>query len=353
MRAEVHCGDVAHRQSGVGLRSPAPGFVEVRDFEFVDPYGAVLGHGRVVAHADEDDTDVAQRRIAHDRYAVALVVGVAAGVERSVPYSALLLTLGAVALALEVDEVLEIEVEVVVQRPYDSPLCRRIAVVVSRRGNLEGHLILIEVVLHIGAKTDEHRQVARTGIGDVVYRSFGMDPHLHTLIVAEVLLRIAVYAACIAGGKTGEFERHRLLVQLRDLALPGVGDTRHAGREDVVDGLALCVLLDVDHGHVEFSRSRSVAAGVEVEVVAAPLAADEFERGETQMNGFLESRQEHTCEAYGREVIDGAYDFLIVLQRYLELIPFHHQRSALGRGLNRHLLVGDEVAAHLEVLRTD
>ena len=108
-----------------------------------------------------------------------------------------------------------------------------------------------------------------------------MYPHLHSLVVAQVELGVAVYAAGVAGGEVGKLQRHRLLVELYDLCLAGVTYTGHARRKNVVHRFAGGVLLYVHHRNIELTLGGSIAAVVEVEIVGAPFAAHEFESGET------------------------------------------------------------------------
>ena len=62
-------------------------------------------------------------------------------------------------------------------------------------------------------------------------------------------------AARIASRESGDLERHRLLVELHDLLLRGVGDTAYTGWEEVVDRCASGVLLDVDNRDVKLSSA--------------------------------------------------------------------------------------------------
>ena len=93
-----------------------------------------------------------------------------------------------------------------------------LAVAVASVGcEAQGHFIFIEVVFHIGTKADKHGEFATLEVGRVVDQRFGVNPHLETLVVAQVLHGVAVDATRIAGIKTGDFERQRLLVELHNL----------------------------------------------------------------------------------------------------------------------------------------
>ena len=89
-----------------------------------------------------------------------------------------------------------------------------------------------------------------------------------------------------------------------------------------------------------------------VEFVRAPLATHQLERGETEVCGTREAGHEYAGEAYGGESVDGADNLLEIAQRNLELEPFHFLLALTGAH-HRHLPVGDVVAAHHEVGRTD
>ena len=65
---------------------------------------------------------------------------------------------------------------------------------------------------------------------------------------------------------------------------------------------------------------------------------------------FLEPGHEYAGEAYGGEVVDGAYDLFIVVEGYLELEPFGYAVLSVAQAHDRCLLVGDVVLAHDKVL---
>ncbi len=180
-----------------------------------------------------------------------------------------------------------------------------------------------------------------------------MHPHLHAAVVAQVELGVAVHAAGIAGVEAEHFQRHRLFVQLRDLALTGVGDACHAWGKHIVHRLAVGIFLDVDNADIQLPLGGSVAAAVEIEVVGAPFAAHKLQGCEAQVRGLLEAGHEYAGEAYGGEVADGAHDFFEIAKRNLELIPFGLGVGAVAGRHHRHLLVGDVVLAYHQVFGTD
>ena len=191
--------------------------------------------------------------------------------------------LGAVALFLKVDKLLEGEVETVGEGPYGVTVLDILLVVFPVGSERQGNLVLIIVVFDIGAEAQEYRQLSAAQVGYIVDKAFGMHPHLEPLIVAEVVLGVAVNSARVARLQTEHLERHRLLVELEYLRLSGVGGTCHTRGEDIVDRLASGVLLDIDHRYVEFALGRRITAGIERIAVGSPLAAHQLEGGKAQM----------------------------------------------------------------------
>ena len=88
-----------------------------------------------------------------------------------------------------------------------------------------------------------------------------------------------------------------------------------------------------------------ITTHIEVVLIVAPLTAHQFKRSETQVGRTLESSQEHTHEADGREVLDGADLPLIISNRNGELVP-GCTLSITVAGVNiGYLLIGDIVCA--------
>ncbi len=162
MSSEIYRRDIRYRQRGIGFGSPSAGFVEIGHLEFIHPHDTVLCRRRIIAYAYHDHTHIAERRIAEHGHAVALAVRVASGKECAEAHPTLLGTPCAVALFLQLDKVLQIEIEVVVLRPYYCPVGGTILVVLSMRRQFERNLVFVEIVLNVGAESDEHRKVAGT-----------------------------------------------------------------------------------------------------------------------------------------------------------------------------------------------
>ena len=299
MGGEVDGGHVADSEVDVGACRPAAVFVEVGDSQLVAPHDAVLDGVGAVAYADEHDADVAQRGVAEHGGGVGSVVGIVRGPWDGEPDALLAGGLGLVAGRLDRGEELEGYVEVVVLWPDLVAVGAGAVVVEAGGGEVEGYLVLVVVVLDVGAEAEEERDVAVAEVCGVVDERLGVDPHLEALVDAEVHLGVLVHAACVAGLESGDFHLHGLLVELQGLRLPGVLGAVHAGGQDVVDGGAGGVLLDVDGGDVELALGRGIVAVVEVEVVASPLAAHELEGCEAQVRHGLEVGHEHAGKAYG------------------------------------------------------
>ena len=66
-------------------------------------------------------------------------------------------------------------------------------------GEGQRNFVLVVVILHVGAEADEYAEVAGAERGNVVDKLLGVHPHLQALVVAQVLLGVAIYAAGIAG----------------------------------------------------------------------------------------------------------------------------------------------------------
>ncbi len=67
---------------------------------------------------------------------------------------------------------------------------------------------------------------------------------------------------------------------------------------------------------------------------------------------MLETSEEHTHEAYRREVVDGAHALLVVVERDAELIPRDATVLAVTQRLRVLTLIDDVVATYDEVFRT-
>ena len=285
------------------------------------------------------------------------MIGVVVAVDGRIAYAARRVSLFAVALLLDVGKHAGPDIEEVLLGPYDVAVGLAVIVVehaaLNCRSEFYGHFVLVVVVLDVGTEAQEHREIAVFEVaGNVGDEAFGVGEHLQTLVDAQVERRILVDGAGIAGLDVRHLERERLLVELGDLRLTGVDHAVYARREDIVDRLASGVFLDVDHRHSELPVGGSFAASVEVIVVRAPVAANEFHSGETQVSGFAETGEEHTNEANCREVGNRADLLFVFFERNLELIPGRYLLLTIAKSSNVFLLVGDVVFADNHIFRT-
>ena len=163
---------------------------------------------------------------------------------------------------------------------------------------------------------------------------------------------VTIHSAGVAGFEVAHLERERLLVELCGLSLPGIYDSGYTGRKHIVDRLCAVVLLDIHRTDVERAFCRSVGAAVEVVLICAPFAPHEFEGGKAQVGCLFEAGHEHAGEADGGEVVDASHHLVGGAEGYLELVPNDGGLSGTGGDFG-DLLVGDVVAAHLEVFGAD
>ena len=345
----VERGDVGELHVERALCGPSSLVVVFKQTELVDPHLAALDIGRKIPDTDDHGLHLAERGVTHDGYlVVGLVVGVG-GVRHVVgshPFRPCL-----VALLLELGEDGERNVEHVLLGPYGAAVLRRIAVVGSLGGELQGQLVLVIVVLIVGAEPDEDGELVVGEVGDVLRHGVGMGEHLYALILPEVEVGVLVDGLGRARAEVGDGHGERLLVALDELGLCGVLLTTDARRQDVVDGLLVVVLLDTDgaDGHL----SRLGTAGERL-FVDAPFAAHEVERTEAQHDGLFEVGAEHAHEAYAGEAADRAHLPLEVLDGDAELIPGRLLRVVVVAQVGVcDALVDDVVLPDDEVFGTD
>ena len=95
-------------------------------------------------------------------------------------------------------------------------------------------------------------------------------------------------------------------------------------------------------------------------LIHAPLTTHEVQTAETQHDGLLETRHEHTHETDAGEVVDAAFLVLVLDEGDAELIPVHARRVAIAQFHAAGTHIGDEavvggraVTEGFEDLRTD
>ena len=349
LAGNIDGAEVGQLHIEVALCGPSALIVIFLESELIDPHLARLGVGREVAHTDNHGLHLTERGVTHHADAVGRIVLIVGGEE--VVVGGVALSLGLVALLLHGGEHGKGYIEHVLLRPHDALVVGRVFVVVSRRGELEGHLILIVVALVVAAQAHEHRQLVVGQIGGIVDGMVGMHEHLQAAVLAQVEVGVLEHSLRLAGAQVAHHHVEGLLVALHQLRLCGVLHTRDARRQDVVDRFLVVVLLDVDSAHRHIARVGGAVG--EVLGIDAPLAAHQVETAEAEHDGFLESGKEHAHEAYGGEVVDGAHPLLKLVEGDTELIPGHVVVVAVAQGTGAHAAVYDEVLSHHEVFRTD
>ena len=210
-------------------------------------------------------------------------------------------------------------------------------------GETQGDEILVVVVLVVAAQTDEDSQLVVFQLGAVGHEVVGVDKHLQPLVLAKVDVDVLIDGLRLVLAQILHHQAKGLLVVLGELWLVGVGHTRDARRQHVGHGLALGVLLDVDGAHLQGARL-GAGAGLQVLLVLAPCAAHQVERAETQHDVLFESGQEHTHEADGGEVVDGAFALLVGREGDAVLIPAHGDAVVIAQ-LGRIVAVVHDIAA--------
>ena len=245
-RSEVREG---HTERAIG--GPSASLVEVGQAKLVDPDLAALEVLSVVADADHNRAHLSERRVAHHAHLIHLPLRIHLGIDRGKRYPRTTLALGSVALILQIGKHLGREVDHIAFRPNGGAVGLAAAIVSSGRGEGEGYLILVVVVLVVRSESDEHGQLAIGQAGDVVDQSLGVNEELEALVATHVVFGTLVDGACVLRGQIGDLQREGLLVLLPDLRLAGVGHSGDARRQDIVDRLAVAILLYVDGSDVE------------------------------------------------------------------------------------------------------
>ena len=108
--------------------------------------------------------------------------------------------------------------------------------------------------------------------GVVVDEVVGVNEHLDMLIAAQVERRVTVDGFRLVLRQVLDHQTQCLLVGFGQLGLRGVGDTRDARRQYVVDGFSVVVLLDIDRADLQLT---AVAGTCQLLVVETPLATHE------------------------------------------------------------------------------
>ena len=345
----VHGSEVGQLHVEVSLCSPSTFVVVFLQAQLVHPNLTALLLSTEVAHADNHRLHLAQRGISHDADLVLRTVLVVHREDAIVGRRSL--RLRHVALFLDLREELERDVEHVLLGPHGSAVGNRIAVVVvAGSGELQRNLVFVVVALVVASQTDEDSELVVGEVGGVLLECVGMYEHLDAFVLAHVDGRVLIDGFSLTIRQVRDHHIERLLVALDELRLGGVGIATYSGRQHIVHGKLVVVLLDVDGADRETSRLRSRV--VDVLLVDAPLAIHQLERSESEHDGMLEAREEHAHEADGGEVVDGTHAALVVVDGDAELIPGNMVGETVSKGRLRLAFVDNVVLADHKVLRT-
>ena len=187
-----------------------------------------------------------------------------------------------------------------------------------RRREFEGYFVFVVVALVVASHAHEHCQLVVGQVGGVLHQCVGVYEHLHALVLAEVEHRVFIDGFRFSRAEVVDDDVECLFVAFYELRLCGVGISADSRRQDIVDGLLVVVLLNVDGA----DRHVSGVGGIgELLLIDSPFSAHEVECGESQHDGVFKSCEEHTHEPDAREVVDGADALVISVERYAELVP--------------------------------
>ena len=215
---------------------------------------------------------------------------------------------------------------------------------------LQGNLVFVVVRLIVATQTHEDSQLVVSEASDVLLEGMAMHEHLNMLVLAQVERGILINGLRLSVAQIANHHRQCLFVALNELWLRRVGIATDARRQYIVDRGHVVVFLDVHSADGHLTRLRT--AVVETLLIDAPVATHKEQRTETHHHGMLETSEEHTHEAYRREVVDGANALLVVVERDAELIPCDATVLAVTQGLRVLTLVDDVVATYDEVFGT-
>ena len=332
----------------ITLCCPASFIVVFLQSQLVHPNLSRLRRSAKVAHTDDHGLYLTKRGITHDRNLVLRAVLVVLGVEAVVACRAFRLC--TVAGFLQSGKDAQRHIEHVLLGPHGTAVLRRVAVVVSLLRELQGNLVFVVVRFIVATQTHEDSQLIVSEAGDVLLEGMSMHEHLDVLVLAQVERGILIHGLRLSVAQIANHHRQRLLVALYELRLRRVGIATDARWQYIVDGCHVVVLLDVHSTDSHLTRLRATI--VKTLLVDAPIATHEEQRTEAHHHGMLETGEEHTHEAYRREVVDGTHALLVVVERDAELIPCDATVLAVTQRLRVLTLIDDVVATYDEVFGT-
>ncbi len=312
----VDRADVGKLHVQVALRGPSALVGELLQAQLVAPHLHALHRTAIVPDAYHNGLHLAQRRVAHDGDAVAGPFLVVVGEELCHAYQSQALL--RIARLLQAGKDVQVDVYHVLLRPYGSASGSALGVVEAFGSQLHRHFILVEVALVVGTQSQEDARLAVGYIRNVLGQGIGVEEHLQVLVLAHIVGAVLIDGAGVAGTQIAHYHGHCLLVVLHQLCLVGVGYSAYAGRQHVVDGLLVVVLLDIDGADLQGAARSRCLAHVELLLVGAPVAVHKVQGGQPEDDILLETSHEHAHEADAGEVVDVALLLLVFVQGHAE-----------------------------------
>ena len=269
---EVDIADIRQLYVQVARCRPTAIGIDLLQAQLVDPHLAGLDTTRQVAHTNHHRLHLTERRVAENSHEVAVVLVVLAelgGIAGSAQCTSL------VAGLLQLGELGEVDVEHVFLRPHGTTVVEIIFIIVVAVGRqFQRDEVFVVVVTIVVTQTDEHCQLVVLQTSHVVDDVVGMNEHLQMLVATQVEGGVMINGLRLTLRDVSDHHAQCLLVSLGELWLRGVGDTRDAGRQHVVDRTAVVVLLDIDSADL---KGTAIACSRQWLVVDAPVASYEVE----------------------------------------------------------------------------
>ena len=341
----VQVAEVAER--GLHLRGGRPSalLVELGETQLVGPHDGALLQA-VVVHRKGVRVLVGIPDTDHDRHHVG-EVRVASDGEAGSVYEVGPLLEKRVAdgtADLQVLQVLEPQVHFIGHRP-DFRLLGH-----PPRRHRKRNLILVVVVDEVRAEPHEDGQVSSLErlVGP---EGLAMDEHAQALVHPHVKVDVPVGGTGIPILESTDLQLEGLLVELGLVGRGHVDLPDDAGRHDVVDGLAVSVLLHVDRRNGELRVGRIIGLDLlrtgQALLELPPFAPDELQTGEAQGHRLAPTLHEHPHEPDASEIADSTHTLLEVPDGHLELQPLDLLGLTIGHGLAGYQHIGQIVASNV------
>ena len=298
-----------------------------------------------VPNTDHDARYIFYRRVTkHGNLIVRMSIRVVIDFIRDIiPYTDRAGTFGFVTRHFRIRQGREWEVEHILFRPYCPAVAVAVVVIQSLRGQGQGNLIFVVVILQVATQTNETGQFIVSQIR-VDTRGLGVHEHLQFLVVTQVVRSVLIHGFGIVRGEVLNFQHHRLLVLRYQLRLSGIGLTAYARRQHIVDRCLGTVLLNTYRLHIQAGFRRGIGtrtqrtAVIETLRVLSPVAANEVEVRKTQVSLMVKARHVNTHEADRLEVTNRTHRLhccAVAVQGYLKLIPPNRSRLAVAQRHHR------------------